>query len=195
MSERIFIDVDRDGWTKNLQLNIVKLDENDRGMGFRLAGPKYNGSSMNLLRTELDERDAAEIRAMLNAVFPAEPGPARAEVIAERDAQIIAWLRKKAAEEGTRNKSARVRATVLYRIAGKLSRGAVRPPLSSADAMTLTDAETYSGELAMLRGLLGVLRVVAKHGADNDMREVRRVLAEHASDERAAIARGGDDRG
>ena len=58
MTDRIFFDVDRDGWTKNLQLNIAKLDENDRGWGFRLAGPKYNGSSKNLLRTELDERAA-----------------------------------------------------------------------------------------------------------------------------------------
>ncbi|MEV7959331.1 hypothetical protein ACIO6T_41265 [Streptomyces sp. NPDC087532] len=46
-------------------------------------------------------------------------------------------------------------------------------------------AETYPGELSMLRGLLGVMQVVAKHG---DMGEVRRVLAEHASDEQAAYA-------
>ncbi|MGC5400173.1 hypothetical protein ACPXCP_31090 [Streptomyces sp. DT20] len=90
MSERIVIDLDRDGWTKNLQLNIAKLNENDRGMGFRLAGPKYNGSSTNLLRTELDERDAAEIRAMLDAVFPVAPGPTRAEVLAEAIAAIDA---------------------------------------------------------------------------------------------------------
>ncbi|MFE2019857.1 hypothetical protein ACFW9O_17660 [Streptomyces sp. NPDC059499] len=75
---RVVVDVDRDGWTKQLQLNIAKLDDNDRGMGFRLAGPKYNGSSTNLLRTELDERDAAEIRAMLDAVFPLpDSAPAR----------------------------------------------------------------------------------------------------------------------
>ncbi|MGQ4351948.1 hypothetical protein [Streptomyces drozdowiczii] len=70
MNKRIVLDVDRDGWTKNLQLNIATLDENNSGMGFRLAGPKYNGSSTNLLRTELDERDASEIRAALDAVFP-----------------------------------------------------------------------------------------------------------------------------
>lgn len=45
--------------------------------------------------------------------------------------------------------------------------------------------EAYPGELAMLRGLLGVLRVTAAHG---DMTEVRRLLAEHASDEQAAYA-------
>lgn len=120
-------------------------------------------------------------------------GDYRAEVIAGRDAQIVAWLRKKAAEEGTHNKGARVRATAILRMADKLSRGAVRPPLSSADALTLTDAETYPGELAMLRGLLGVLRATAKHGAD--MAEVRRLLAEHTSDEQAALAQGGDVHG
>jgi hypothetical protein len=81
MNTRIVFDVDRDGWTKNLQLNIATLDENDRGMGFRLAGPKYNGSSKNLLRTELDERDATEIRAALDAVFPLPVGPACDEVL------------------------------------------------------------------------------------------------------------------
>jgi hypothetical protein len=86
MSERIVIDVDRDGWTKNLQLNIVTLDEHDSGTGYRLAGPKYNGSSTNLLRVELDERDADEIRQALDAVFPRPTGaPSRAEVL--RDEQ------------------------------------------------------------------------------------------------------------
>lgn len=54
----------------------------------------------------------------------------RSEVIADRDAQIIAWLEKKAREEGTSNKDSRVRATAIYRMADKLPRGAVRPPLS-----------------------------------------------------------------
>ncbi|MFD7868004.1 hypothetical protein [Streptomyces sp. NPDC059783] len=54
----------------------------------------------------------------------------RLEVIAERDAQIVMWLEKKAAEEGASNKDSRVRATAIYRMADKLSRGAVRPPLS-----------------------------------------------------------------
>lgn len=52
--------------------------------------------------------------------------------------------------------------------------------------------EAYPGELFMARGLVGVLRVVADHG---DMAEVRRLLAEHASDEQAAYAEGGDGRG
>ncbi|MFF8716212.1 hypothetical protein ACF07T_32975 [Streptomyces sp. NPDC015184] len=46
--------------------------------------------------------------------------------------------------------------------------------------------ENYPGELAMLRGILGVIRATATHGGD--MGEVRRLLAEHASDEQAAYA-------
>ncbi|THA22736.1 hypothetical protein E6R18_32845 [Streptomyces sp. A1277] len=55
----------------------------------------------------------------------------RLEVIADRDAQIIAWLEKKAREEGTSNKERRTRADAIARMADKLSRGAVRPPLST----------------------------------------------------------------
>lgn len=105
-----------------------------------------------------------------------------AEVIAGRDAQIIAWLEKKAREEGTSNKDSRLRATAIYRMADKLSRGAVRPPLSGAP---IPPQENYPGELDMLRGLLGVLRPVAQHG---DMAEVQRLLAEHAADEQASYA-------
>lgn len=105
-----------------------------------------------------------------------------AEVTAYRDAQIIAWLEKKAREEGTSNKDSRLRATAIYRMADKLSRGAVRPPLSGAPT---PPQENYPGELAMLRGLLGVLRAVAQHG---DMAEVQRLLSEHAADEQAAYA-------
>ncbi|WP_097964904.1 hypothetical protein [Streptomyces sp. or20] len=54
----------------------------------------------------------------------------RLEAIAERDAQIIEWLLKKAREEGRSNKDSRTRGDVLARMADKLSRGAVRPPLS-----------------------------------------------------------------
>ncbi|MEU9615902.1 hypothetical protein AB0D56_30735 [Streptomyces sp. NPDC048209] len=53
-----------------------------------------------------------------------------AQTIADRDAQIIAWLGKKGREEGSSNKDSRNRADVLFRMADKLSRGAVRPPLS-----------------------------------------------------------------
>lgn len=89
MKQRIVIDVDRDGWTKNLQLNIATLNENDRGWGFRLAGPKYNGSSKNLLRTELDERDAAEIRKALDTAFPLPDKVPHIEALVAKVAETI----------------------------------------------------------------------------------------------------------
>ncbi|WP_326698020.1 hypothetical protein OG909_12120 [Streptomyces sp. NBC_01754] len=46
-----------------------------------------------------------------------------------------------------------------------------------------TDPEAYPGELAMLRGVLGVVRTVADHG---DITELRRIVAEHRADEQAA---------
>ncbi|OKJ24320.1 hypothetical protein AMK23_26130 [Streptomyces sp. CB02130] len=66
----------------------------------------------------------------------AELEAARTTAAADRDKQIIAWLEKKGREEGTSNKDSRVRATATYRLADKLSRGAVRPacpPVSPED--------------------------------------------------------------
>ena len=53
-----------------LQLSINQTDENGTGDGYRLAGPKFNGSGEVLLTRHLDDRDAAEIRRYLDAVFP-----------------------------------------------------------------------------------------------------------------------------
>ncbi|MFD8664472.1 hypothetical protein ACFV1U_03600 [Streptomyces microflavus] len=66
----------------------------------------------------------------------AELEAARTTAAADRDQQIIAWLVQKGREEGTSNKDSRVRATATYRLADKLSRGAVRPacpPVSPED--------------------------------------------------------------
>lgn len=49
--------------------------------------------------------------------------------------------------------------------------------------------ENYPGELAMLRGVLGVVRTIARHG---DIDELRRIVAEHYADERAAYAEQGE---
>ncbi|WP_230536422.1 hypothetical protein [Streptomyces sp. OUCMDZ-3434] len=68
----IKLDIDLDGWTQRLQANLVQADADGLGWGYRLAGPKYNGSSRNLLSRTLNERDAREIRDALNAVFPDE---------------------------------------------------------------------------------------------------------------------------
>lgn len=52
--------VDRDGWTDSLQLSI-----GDDDGGYRLAGPKYNGSSKSLLRRPLTARDCNELEAYI----------------------------------------------------------------------------------------------------------------------------------
>lgn len=52
-------------------------------------------------------------------------------------------------------------------------------------AETEMDAQAYPGELAMLRGLVATLRVVAEHGG---LAEVRRLLDEHQADEQDAYA-------
>ncbi|MFE6080033.1 hypothetical protein [Streptomyces virginiae] len=48
-------------------------------------------------------------------------------VVAARDAQIVAWLGKKAREYGSSNREARDKAEAVGRMADKLRRGAVRP--------------------------------------------------------------------
>ena len=70
MSDRLELAVERDSWTSRLQLSISKLDEHGAGDGYRIAGPKFNGSSKPVLTAKLTERDAAEIRSYLDAVFP-----------------------------------------------------------------------------------------------------------------------------
>ncbi len=67
-SPAVELQVDRDGRTGGLQLSIG----NPKGGGFRLAGPKYNGSSTNLMTVALNERSAREIRAYLDACFPVD---------------------------------------------------------------------------------------------------------------------------
>ncbi|MFB7936645.1 hypothetical protein [Streptomyces sp. NPDC056049] len=52
------------------QISLNAMASEDRGHGYRLMGPKYVGRSRNLLTAELDERDANEIRALLDEVFP-----------------------------------------------------------------------------------------------------------------------------
>lgn len=53
-----------------LQVSICIVDDDDRGWGRRLVGPKYGGVSTNFARVELDADDADEIRRILDAAFP-----------------------------------------------------------------------------------------------------------------------------
>ncbi|MET9436941.1 hypothetical protein [Streptomyces sp. NPDC006551] len=55
------------------QLSINAVNDEDRGHGYRLMGPKYIGRSRNLRTVELTQRDADEIRAVLDEVFPPPP--------------------------------------------------------------------------------------------------------------------------
>jgi len=70
----------------------------------------------------------------------------RAQIIAERDAQIVAWLGKKAGEFGRSNRENRAASDAVARMADKLSRGAVR------------DDETGVSELYRLRAENNQLR-------------------------------------
>ena len=63
---KIFLCLDQDGWTKGFQLCIKK----EGGSGFRLAGPKYNGSSKRLQTVEITVSMADEIRTYLAESFP-----------------------------------------------------------------------------------------------------------------------------
>lgn len=75
MADRLTLEVSRDGWTKGLQLSINQRDEKGLGSGYRLAGPKFNGSGETLLTRTLTEEDAKEIRTYLDAMFPLPPVP------------------------------------------------------------------------------------------------------------------------
>ncbi|MFB6809462.1 hypothetical protein [Streptomyces sp. NPDC056387] len=52
----------------------------------------------------------------------------RTDLVADRDAQIVEWLGKKSREYGSSNREARAKSEAVWRMADKLSRGAVRRP-------------------------------------------------------------------
>ncbi|MFF7553625.1 hypothetical protein ACFZA9_12145 [Streptomyces olivaceus] len=118
----------------------------------------------------------------------------RAQILAEAKVETVDWLVKKASEKTLWDVGI---------LASKVDRGAVRAFLGTAhyrDAMDAhraevlaADGQAYDGELAMLRGLVRTLRVVVRPD-DADVAEVRRLLHEHAADERDA-RQGGAGRG
>ncbi|MFI7890959.1 hypothetical protein ACIFUY_06800 [Streptomyces sp. CACIS-1.16CA] len=93
----------------------------------------------------------------------------RLAVIAERDAQVIEWLTQKAREEGTSNKERRTRADVLFRMADKLSRGAVRPPLSKGSDPVIELSKTEQQFLAFALELAAD-QMVTRDGFDDEDR-------------------------
>ncbi|MFA6159457.1 MAG: hypothetical protein WC763_07565 [Candidatus Paceibacterota bacterium] len=62
------LSVFKDSWTKGIQLSIA----DESGSGYRIAGPKFNGSSTPIIDHQLTQRDANEIRRYLDRVFPKE---------------------------------------------------------------------------------------------------------------------------
>lgn len=70
MDRALYLTVDQDGTTGWPQVAIHELDENGVGGGYRLAGPKYNGSSKRLVTHKITALDAAELRRVLNKYFP-----------------------------------------------------------------------------------------------------------------------------
>lgn len=67
---KVTLMVARDGWTSGIQLAV-----SDGACGYRIAGPKCNGSGEVLIEHTLDERDAREIRRYLDRAFPPEATP------------------------------------------------------------------------------------------------------------------------
>ena len=62
---KAYIFLDKDGWTKKFQISIGTDDG-----GYRMTGPDYNGSGKQIIKHEITERDASEIRKYLDIVFP-----------------------------------------------------------------------------------------------------------------------------
>lgn len=60
------LSVDRRAFDGALQVSINWRDDKGGGHGYRIAGPKYDGSGTNLLRHQLTDRDKEEIRRYLD---------------------------------------------------------------------------------------------------------------------------------
>ena len=79
----IYLDVSKDGWTGGYQISIGELDENGAGSGYRIAGPKFNGSSNVVKHVELTENDARKIMPFLEKllVTPATTKPTKDKIV------------------------------------------------------------------------------------------------------------------
>lgn len=72
--DQLTISVDRTLAEQALQINLSLTDAAGNGEGYRIAGPKhYNMGTTELLSYEIDARDAAEVRRMLDAAYPPAP--------------------------------------------------------------------------------------------------------------------------
>ena len=64
------IEVSQSGTTRGLQLSINETRANGYGAGYRIAGPKFDGTGKVLLSHEITERDAKEIYAVIKHLLP-----------------------------------------------------------------------------------------------------------------------------
>jgi len=71
------------------QLSINAMTSETSGHGYRLMGPKYVGRSRNLRTVELTQRDADEIRAILDEAFP--PPADQAAVLTAPERQFLTF--------------------------------------------------------------------------------------------------------
>jgi len=67
---KVFISLDKDGWTKAFQISI-----GTDNFGYRIHGPDYNGNGKTIIKHEVTKRDADEIRKYLDMAFPQEAKP------------------------------------------------------------------------------------------------------------------------
>ena len=65
---KIYISVDKRSYDGALQVSIGKSDDDGGGHGYRIAGPKYDGSGKQLLCHTLTQRDKEEIISYLNEI-------------------------------------------------------------------------------------------------------------------------------
>jgi hypothetical protein len=87
MNDQLTIAAYRTHAEGRVQITLSQTDEQGRGWGRRLAGPKhYNSGTTELVSAVLDADDARELRRMLDAVFPLAPAPCpcRAETVHQR---------------------------------------------------------------------------------------------------------------
>jgi hypothetical protein len=64
--ERVTIELGKSGTTGGLQLSINAYEEDGTGDGYRLFGPKFDGTSLPIVSTQLTRRDVQEIRSYLD---------------------------------------------------------------------------------------------------------------------------------
>ena len=64
----IYFCIDRRSIDGAIQLSIDEIDETDGGIGYRICGPKYDGSGRNLVTHRLTDRDVKEIARYLRKV-------------------------------------------------------------------------------------------------------------------------------